>query len=185
MRPRPAAARRARALRGSGLLSPLRGRRRARQRWPGRPAIAVGHEVHADWATVATRVAGLAGGLRHRLGLQPGDRVAIVMRNRPEYLEALFAIWHAGLVAVPINARLHRDEVAYVLEQSAASAVVVDEDHHDLDTLADDIDTLGTCIVATCLTRQQHVVANCGWQSETWLQPSACKAWRHLMNEVG
>lgn len=119
------------------------------QRWPGRPAIAVGHEVHADWATVATRVAGLAGGLRHRLGLQPGDRVAIVMRNRPEYLEALFAIWHAGLVAVPINARLHRDEVAYVLEQSAASAVVVDEDHHDLDTLADDIDTLGTCIVAT------------------------------------
>ena len=29
------------------------------------------------------------------------------MRNRPEYLEALFAIWHAGLVAVPINARLH------------------------------------------------------------------------------
>jgi acyl-CoA synthetase (AMP-forming)/AMP-acid ligase II len=34
------------------------------------------------------------------------------MRNRPEYLEALFAIWHAGLVAVPVNARLHRDEIA-------------------------------------------------------------------------
>lgn len=118
------------------------------QRWPGRPAIAVGDDVHADWTTLATRVAGLAGGLRHQLGLQPGDRVAIVMRNRPEYLEALFTIWHAGLVAVPINARLHRDEVAYVLEQSAAKVVIVDEDHDDLATLVDLVDTLDTCIVA-------------------------------------
>ncbi len=47
------------------------------------------------------------------------------MRNRPEYLEALFAIWHAGLVAVPVNARLHRDEIAYILEDSG-TAVVVD-----------------------------------------------------------
>lgn len=38
------------------------------------------------------------------------------MRNRPEYLEALYAIWHAGLVAVPVNARLHREEIAYILE---------------------------------------------------------------------
>jgi acyl-CoA synthetase (AMP-forming)/AMP-acid ligase II len=34
------------------------------------------------------------------------------MRNRPEYLEARYGIWHAGLVAVPVNARLHRDEIA-------------------------------------------------------------------------
>jgi long-chain acyl-CoA synthetase len=51
------------------------------------------------------------------------------MRNRPEYLEALFAIWHAGLVAVPVNARLHRDEIAYILQDSGAAAVVTDEDH--------------------------------------------------------
>ncbi len=118
------------------------------RRWPDRPAIAVGEDVHADWSSSATRVAALAGGFRHQLGLRPGDRVAIVMRNRPEYLEALFAIWHAGLVAVPVNARLHRDEVAYVLEQSAARVVIVDDDHDELATLADDIDTLDTCIVA-------------------------------------
>lgn len=117
-------------------------------RWPRRPAIAVGDDVHADWAALAHRVAGLAGGLRHQLALRPGDRVAIVMRNRPEYLEALFAIWHAGLVAVPINARLHRDEVAYVLEQSAASVVIIDEDHDDVASLVDDVDTLNTCVVA-------------------------------------
>ena len=58
------------------------------------------------------------------------------MRNRPEYLEALFAIWHAGLVAVPVNARLHRDEIAYILDDSGAAVVVTDEDH------ADDVESL-------------------------------------------
>jgi long-chain acyl-CoA synthetase len=74
--------------------------------------------------------------------LSPGDRVAIVMRNRPEYLEAMFAIWHAGLVAVPVNARLHRDEIAYILEDSATSIVVTDAEH------ADDVESLQTAVVA-------------------------------------
>lgn len=62
----------------------------------------------------------------------PGDRVAIVSRNRPEYLEALFAIWHAGCVAVPINARLHRHEIAYVLDHSSSSVVITDDEHADV-----------------------------------------------------
>ena len=84
-----------------------------------RPALAVGQDVHASWGELAARVAGAAGGLRGGpaggLGLEPGDRVALVMDNRPVYLVAQFAVWHAGLVAVPVNARLHRDEIAYVL----------------------------------------------------------------------
>jgi long-chain acyl-CoA synthetase len=52
--------------------------------------------------------------------LRPGDRVAIAMTNRPDYFEALFAIWHAGLVAVPINAKLHREEFRYILGHSGA-----------------------------------------------------------------
>ena len=90
---------------------------------PGSPALADGVDVHADWATFAARVASVAAGLRGTHGLQAGQRVSILMRNRPEYLEALFAIWHAGLVAVPVNARLHRDEIAYIV-QASASAVV-------------------------------------------------------------
>ena len=59
------------------------------------------------------------------------------MSNRPEYLEALYAIWHAGLVAVPVNARLHRDEIAYILEHSGSAVVVTDEDHAgDVESLA-------------------------------------------------
>ena len=85
--------------------------RHARRR-PGDPALADGDRVHASWGEFATRTAGAATGLRDDFGLSPGDRVAVVMRNRPEYLEAMYAIWHAGLVAVPVNARLHRDEIA-------------------------------------------------------------------------
>lgn len=119
------------------------------RRWPDRPALASGDVVHADWATFAARTAAVAGGLRDRFVLQPGDRVAIVMRNRPEYLEALFAIWHAGLVAVPVNARLHRDEIAFIVEQSGASVVIVDDEHvDDTSSLIGSIETLRARTVA-------------------------------------
>ena len=92
---------------------------------PNAPALAEGERVHATWAEFAARVAAAAGGF----GLEPGNRVAIVMHNRPEYLEAMFAAWHAGLVVVPVNARLHRDEIAFILEDSGTSAVVTDPEH--------------------------------------------------------
>src|SRR4029453_9712099 len=98
------------------------------------PAVADGDRVHADWAAFAARTAAAAAGLRDAFGLSPGDRVAIVMRNRPEYFEGLFPIWHPGLVAVPVNARLHRDEIAFILSDSGAAVVVTDPEH------ADDVD---------------------------------------------
>ena len=47
--------------------------------------------------------------------------MAIAMTNNPFYLEVLFAIWHAGLVAVPMNAKLHSEEFRYIIENSGAS----------------------------------------------------------------
>ena len=118
----------------------------------GRPddaALAEGERVHATWAAFAARTAGAASGLRDELGLSPGDRVAIVMRNRPEYLEALFAIWHAGLVAVPVNARLHRDELGYILEHSGSAVAVTDDDHaDDVESLVGSVTSLHTAVVA-------------------------------------
>jgi len=107
---------------------------------PDDAAVAEGDRVHATWSALAARTASVAGALRAELDLAPGDRVAVVMRNRPEYLEALFAIWHAGLVAVPVNARLHRDEIAYILDHSGSAAVVTDDDH------ADDVEPLVTAV---------------------------------------
>ncbi len=116
---------------------------------PNRPALADGEQVHADWRTFASRVSSVAGGLLRVFGLVPGDRVAIVMRNRPEYLEALFAIWHAGLVAVPVNARLHREEIAYILDHSGSTVVVTDPEHvEDVESLAGTVATLRAAVVA-------------------------------------
>jgi acyl-CoA synthetase (AMP-forming)/AMP-acid ligase II len=108
------------------------------RRRPDSPALAEGERVHATWGRFAARTAGAARGLRDDLGLSTGDRVAIVSRNRPEYLESLFAIWHAGLVAVPVNARLHRDEIGYILDHSGSSLVIADADH------ADDVESWAT-----------------------------------------
>ena len=85
-----------------------------------RPAVAVGGRIVMRYGELAARVAALAGGLRNRLGLACGDRVAVLMANRPAYLEVILACWHGGLVAVPINAKLHAEEVAYILQHSGA-----------------------------------------------------------------
>jgi acyl-CoA synthetase (AMP-forming)/AMP-acid ligase II len=113
-----------------------------------RPALAVGEQVHATWGEFAARVAAVAAGLRE-LGVSPGDRVAIVMNNRPEYLVAQHAAWHAGLVAVPVNARLHRDEIAYILDHSGTAIVLTDEEHlAAVMPLLDAVDSLHTVVLA-------------------------------------
>ncbi len=50
------------------------------------------------------------------------------MKNCPEYVEVLFAILHAGLAAVPINAKLHQKEFAYILQNSGASSLFITDD---------------------------------------------------------
>ncbi|HET9771657.1 MAG TPA: class I adenylate-forming enzyme family protein, partial [Acidimicrobiia bacterium] len=94
--------------------------------FPHHAALARGEAVHADWAAFARRTAAVAGALLGDHGCRPGDRVALVMKNSCEYLEALFGIWHAGLVAVPVNAKLHPAEISWILEHSGASTVFTD-----------------------------------------------------------
>ena len=119
------------------------------RRRPDAPAIAHGEDVHATWAQLASRTAAIASGLHRDIQAGPGDRVAILMRNRPEYLEALLAIWHAGLVAVPINSRLHRDEIRYIVEHSGAITVITDDDHSaDAEAVLNTVHTMRAVIVA-------------------------------------
>ncbi|MEM9969093.1 MAG: AMP-binding protein [Pseudomonadota bacterium] len=55
--------------------------------------------------------------------LRPGDRVEIFMRNDPAYLILLNGIWYAGGVAVPINAKLHSKEAAFIIADSGSTLV--------------------------------------------------------------
>jgi len=97
--------------------------RNARAR-PDAPAIAVGRRVLATYGQLGRRVARLSAAVRRKLSLAPGDRIGLAMENCPEYLELLFASWHAGLVAVPMNAKLHPRELAYIVENSGARVSV-------------------------------------------------------------
>lgn len=94
--------------------------RNAARSFPERPAVSIGDRRLYDYAAYGGLAARLAGGLRQSMRLDPGDRVVLAMTNNPEYLALLFAIWHAGLVAVPANARLHARELAYIATDCGA-----------------------------------------------------------------
>ncbi|MFP6729146.1 MAG: AMP-binding protein, partial [Alphaproteobacteria bacterium] len=96
--------------------------RRAAMRWRDRPAVALGERTLATFAELDDRASHLAGAFAGRLGLLPGDRIALAMTNAPAYLEILFGAWYAGLAAVPMNAKLHPREFAYILKNSSARA---------------------------------------------------------------
>ena len=98
---------------------------RSAKRFPLSPAVAVGSVVLHDYAELAKRVARLASALRTS-GLSRGDRVVLAAKNCAAYIEVLFACWHAGLCAVPVNSKLHPRELAFVLEHSGARWAFVD-----------------------------------------------------------
>lgn len=76
------------------------------------------------YATVAALSRQLAG----RFGVRPGDRVAIAMRNLPEWVVAFWAAIATGAIVVPLNAWWTGDELAYGLSDSGSKVVFVDEE---------------------------------------------------------
>jgi len=107
---------------------------------PDNPALFSGQRLHADYRSFALRANGLARWLSAR-GVGRGDRVALFMKNRVEYLELFYASWWTGAVAVPVNPKLHPKEVAWILADSQARAVFTD----GLDDLP------GECVPEGCL----------------------------------
>ena len=99
---------------------------RAARASPQATAVFRGCDPWASYGELAARAARVAAGLRQRL--TAGDRVAIAMQNAPEYLEALYGVWWAGLVAVPVNAKLHPREVEFIVADSGARVVIESPD---------------------------------------------------------
>ncbi|MGY2988120.1 long-chain acyl-CoA synthetase [Bradyrhizobium sp. USDA 4518] len=76
-----------------------------------------------SWREVAEKSAKVAAGFA-RLGLAPGDRVAILLGNRIEFVLTMFAAAHAGLVTVLLSTRQQKPEIAYVLNDCGATLLV-------------------------------------------------------------
>jgi long-chain acyl-CoA synthetase len=86
-----------------------------------------------SWAAVAREVRDLALGLRH-LGLQAGDRVAIIGSNRPQLYWSMVASQCGGAVPVPLYQDSVAEEMAYVLDHAGVRFAVV-EDQEQVDKL--------------------------------------------------
>ena len=59
-----------------------------------------------------------------QIGIQPGEKVALWMPNRPEWIHALFAVAKIGAVLVPINTRFRTNDLDYVVRQSDATTLI-------------------------------------------------------------
>ena len=101
---------------------------RAANAAPHSPAIGLGTRVVLTYAQLSQQAESLAGIFTSQLGLQHQDRVAIIASNCPEFIITLAACWRAGLTPVPMNAKLHQREFAYMLAHSGAKAIVTTPD---------------------------------------------------------
>ncbi|MEL7092395.1 MAG: AMP-binding protein [Pseudomonadota bacterium] len=90
-----------------------------------RDALFTGATPIADYARFRAQSASLGAGLAAR-GIGRGDRVAVFMGNRVEYLIALYGIWFAGAAAVPINAKLHPREADWIIDNADAALTLSD-----------------------------------------------------------
>ena len=104
----------------------------------GRDRVALALEgANRTFAQLNERSRRLANALRGK-GVKPGDRVAVLMGNGHEWPEALFAITSIGAVCVPVNVLLNGRDVAHVISDSGAVALIADKTAaRALDGLAD------------------------------------------------
>ena len=100
---------------------------RTARRVPRAVAIIERDRLELTYEQLARRVLRLAHGLGV-LGVTRGGRVAILAKNCGAYIEVLYACWTLGAAAIPINARLHPKEVAFILDDAEAHVCFVTDD---------------------------------------------------------
>ena len=86
---------------------------RAARYYPERPALRVGEKL-LNFRELHGRIRSLAAELSRR-GLGPGDRLALLLPNGPEYIELVYACSWLGVIVVPINTRLSTVEIDQVI----------------------------------------------------------------------
>lgn len=106
---------------------------------PDRAAI-VYRDRETTYRELAARASAL-GSYLLREGVSPGDRVAIDLPNVPQYLESFFATQLIGAIPMNINYRYGPEETAYLLKDSAASAIIFHQDYAS--TVQESLSSLG------------------------------------------
>src|SRR5689334_1415134 len=106
---------------------------------PKRPAVILPEDnLATTYRSLAEQIEALAAILRQS-GLQPGQRVAIVLPNGLEYLVSFLAVARARLVAAPLNPAYKPEEFRFYLEDSGARAVIAGPGPHPVRDVARDL----------------------------------------------
>lgn len=92
------------------------------------PALFQGNEAPQTYEQFALRAQQVAQALRLGHCLQPGDRVALYMKNSTDYLVCMFGVLWAGATIVPVNYKLHPKELGWILQDAGATLVIADAD---------------------------------------------------------
>lgn len=111
-------------------LTPLSYLSRSARVYPDRVAVRFG-DLRLSYSQLADRSQRLAGALRG-LGVDVGERVAVLLPNTNVLLEAHFGVPASGGVLVAINTRLAAAEVAYILQHSGAKVLIHDDSFRDI-----------------------------------------------------
>jgi acyl-CoA synthetase (AMP-forming)/AMP-acid ligase II len=106
-------------------------------RHPELPAVAF-EGRRTTYAELDRSSSRLAAGLVQKLGVRPGDRIAILDKNSDSYLALIFAIAKAGAVMVPVNWRLRAPEVAQVVGDAGPVALVAGAEFRESTTAVTD-----------------------------------------------
>lgn len=141
---------------------------------PQAPAIFYGKDLYCNYGELAQSAAGLAGFLRQQWKLQPYDRVALCVKNCPQYIQVLYACWWAGLTVVPINAKLHPQEMKYIIENSDCSAAFLDPEfiptiHDELTHLKHRTISPNSRELKSALEFPEHPITEVAHQDLAWL----------------
>jgi len=92
---------------------------------PGKVAMFWG-EDEFTFATLLAQSQTMGRQLMEQFGVKPGDRVALWLKNRPEFVPAFFGILNAGAAVVPINNFLKPDELSYILQDAGIDLLITD-----------------------------------------------------------
>ena len=80
--------------------------------------------MEISYAELLAQSQKVAAHLQNQFGVKPGDRVAIWLKNCPEFVAAVFGILHTGAVVVPINNFLKPAEVSYILNDGGIDVLI-------------------------------------------------------------
>src|SRR5271163_452131 len=122
-------------------LTPVRFLRYSERQFPRKTAV-VCDNLRFTYAEFGDRVGRLAGALR-AAGVKPGDRVAFLSLNCHRLLEAYFGVLEAGGILLPLNYRLAAPELAYILNDSGATVLFLEQEFVGLvDSFRQDLKTV-------------------------------------------